>query len=76
MTDTILKEWRSYDRAVVPANAPTVQREECRRAFYAGARAMLTLVYEAVNADEATAERNLAALDHEVNTILKDLRIK
>ena len=33
----IFDEWRSYDRDVVPSAASAIQREECRRAFYAGA---------------------------------------
>lgn len=41
--DTPIKEqWESYEREVVPANASAEQRLETRRAFYAGAQAMLT----------------------------------
>lgn len=34
--------WRSFAESVLPVNAPMVQRMEMRRAFYAGARALLT----------------------------------
>lgn len=37
-------EWASYRRVVVPASAPLVQVQECQRAFYAGARALLHLM--------------------------------
>ena len=41
---TIFSEWQSFERDVVPAAAPAIQREEMRRAFYAGAQAMYALV--------------------------------
>lgn len=73
---TVFAEWKSYDRAVVPAAAPPVQREECRRAFYAGAVAMHKLVFAAIECDdEAENERQLAALDVQVREILTDLRL-
>ena len=31
--------WRSFAERVIPADAPTIQRMECRLAFYAGAAA-------------------------------------
>lgn len=39
MTVTIKDDWESYQRDVLPINAPQVQVQECRRAFYAGALA-------------------------------------
>jgi hypothetical protein len=32
----VLEGWNSYRREVIPAEAPVIQVEECRRAFYAG----------------------------------------
>jgi hypothetical protein len=32
----ILEGWNSFRREVLPAEAPPIQIEECRRAFYAG----------------------------------------
>jgi hypothetical protein len=43
---TIEAEWQSYDLAVVPHNAGSVQHEECRRAFYAGAVACLSTIVD------------------------------
>lgn len=74
---TLLEDWHSYDRQVVPRAAASVQREECRRAFYAGAHAMFILMCTAttVDDDEDAAERRLKTLEAEVLGILKDLRI-
>lgn len=72
---TLFEEWQSFERAVVPVAAPPVQREEMRRAFYAGASVMLTLVLAAVAPEnEDDCEANLQALEDEVNSILTDMR--
>lgn len=34
--------WRNFAERVIPADAPDIQRIECRRCFYAGAQALLT----------------------------------
>lgn len=36
---TVLAWWKDYEAKVVPKDAGPTQREECRRAFYAGAAA-------------------------------------
>jgi hypothetical protein len=73
---TVFDEWQSYQRAVVPPDAPMVQSEECRRAFYAGAWAMYWLIMNAVgNADEEACEVELIALESETRAIITDLRI-
>ncbi len=41
MKRLIAKEWESYRDAVIPAGAGATQREETRRAFYAGAGSLL-----------------------------------
>lgn len=40
-------QWRSFQDEVIPLAAPEVQREEMRRAFYAGAQAVLNTVNDA-----------------------------
>jgi hypothetical protein len=40
----IEREWLTYRNEVIPKNAPLVQLQECRRAFYAGAQALLHTV--------------------------------
>lgn len=51
MKNTIAEQWAAFDFAVMPKNAPAVQRQEMRRAFYGGAEAMLRLQYAAGNKD-------------------------
>lgn len=70
---TMFDEWQEYDQEIIPADAGSNQREECRRAFYAGARSALSLAYEAV--DDRNGEDRLQALDDEVNQITKDLKV-
>jgi hypothetical protein len=51
------EQWNDYARKVLPADASTVQRQETRRAFYAGAQAILFRVAGALAPDsEPTAE--------------------
>jgi hypothetical protein len=44
---TIDVEWRNYRNRVIPKSAPEIQILESRRAFYAGASAMLAAVVQA-----------------------------
>ena len=76
MADEIFKGWQSYERDVVPASAPSIQREECRRAFYAGAWEAFQRVMDAVSPDnERECERQLVALETEIRRILDDLKV-
>jgi hypothetical protein len=66
------ESWASYQAEVVPADAPAVQREECKRAFYAGAQAMFTAVLAATEPDdEDVCEARLAALEREMQDFLR-----
>jgi hypothetical protein len=40
-TTRVARAWDTYRALVVPANAIDIQVRECRRAFYAGAQAIL-----------------------------------
>ena len=72
----LLDEWRLYCAAIVPNNAPDVQVEECRRAFYAGAVAMFDQVMAATEPEsEDVCEERLDALMKEARAIVNDLRI-
>lgn len=48
--------WRSYAEMTMPVEAGTVQRQECRRAFYAGAKSFLNSIFEMEAGDEPTDE--------------------
>ncbi len=68
--------WRSYEKDVVPIDASAVQREECRRAFYAGATAMFGLMMRATEpTDEDACVRNMEQLDAELAAFKSDLRL-
>lgn len=41
--NTIAGRWAIFEKLVMPQDAPPVQRQEMRRAFYSGAQAMLHL---------------------------------
>lgn len=75
MLKSLFTQWQSYQAKVVPKGAPLVQREECRRAFYAGAAAMFGLALEAtVPQDEDECEANLARLHAELEAFPDDMR--
>jgi hypothetical protein len=60
----IADEWNDYRRKVLPATAPAGQVQECKRAFYAGGRALLTAILNILDpsSDDAT-ERDLRVMD-------------
>ena len=39
--NTIQQQWEAFEAAIIPKDAPKTQRQEMRRAFYAGAEYML-----------------------------------
>lgn len=51
ITRTIAEEWRHYETATMPRDACSTQVIETRRAFYAGAIAMLNMVQGVGGAD-------------------------
>lgn len=61
MSASIDKEWRAFERDIIPASAGHIQRTELRRAFYTGAICMFALINNAsALEDEAQA---LARMD-------------
>lgn len=69
---TIGEEWASYHAEVIPAEAPPVPVEECKRAFYAGAQAMWAAVMTATEpVDEDQCEARLAAIEREMRDFLR-----
>lgn len=57
---TIAAQWASYEAAVVPKDAGPTQREECRRAFFAGAAAAFS-VFQSV--DDLSDDAGVAVLE-------------
>lgn len=48
---TMQREWEDFWSSVAPKDAPAVQRQEMRRAFYAGAWMLLTACASLVDED-------------------------
>jgi hypothetical protein len=49
------KQWQMFEKMVLPENCDAIQRQEMRRAFYAGASALFSGVLAALSGgDEAT----------------------
>ena len=44
MDNFVQQLWDTYDTLMIPANATTGQREETKRAFYAGAKGILETI--------------------------------
>ena len=62
MTKQIARQWQQFERSSIPKTAPPIQRQEMRRAFYAGAAALLHLA-KGLGDDELTEDAGAAALE-------------
>jgi len=53
--------WEDYQRKLIPADAPLVQIQETRRAFYAGARGLLRAIEDILSPghDPTNADVNM-----------------
>lgn len=73
----MLKEhWASFEREIIPREAGAVQREEMRRAFYAGAQACYTGILRMLEPGTEPTENDLlkmAALHAELQQFVKSL---
>lgn len=57
--------WMMFEVQVMPPGTPPIQRKEMRRAFYAGAHAMLEECVSAAALDEDAAVEALRRLNNE-----------
>lgn len=55
--------WLSYLTLVIPKGAPEGQVRECKRAFYAGAEALLTTVMGMLSPDAEPTPEDLKNMD-------------
>jgi hypothetical protein len=60
--ETVDETWLTYMDQVIPRDAPQVQIQECKRAFYAGAAAMF-YNSAAIGNDDVTEDRAVAHLE-------------
>ncbi len=61
---------------MIPADADTIQRQETRRAFYAGGTALLHAIMSALTSDEEPTEQDLQTMDAiqaELDDFLRDV---
>ena len=71
-SEGIGEAWASYVAALLdPAGAGEVQREETKRAFYAGAAAMFSAMLNAAELEEDPAAARVEALDRELVDYLR-----
>lgn len=61
--DRIWAAWRDYRTRVIPLDAPAIQATECRRAFYAGANALLVAILGALEPGTEPTEADLRMMD-------------
>jgi hypothetical protein len=67
----VQEEWLSYREAVVPSNASSVQLQECRRAFYGGAHAILQRIVGSLTPGGEPEPSDLRMMD-EIEAELQD----
>jgi hypothetical protein len=60
---TLYDEWFEFARQCIPEQAPEVQRVEMRRAFYAGAAVLFSLVTGGLDADKEPTDLDVAYLE-------------
>jgi hypothetical protein len=59
----IANEWAVFAERILPANAPSVQKIETKRAYYAGAFTILGLLTDIVGPDEEPTDAEVAELE-------------
>lgn len=67
--------WRTYAEHVVPKNAPPVQIQECRRAFYAGAAQMFdAFTHQVADLTEDQGVAAMGAISDELAAYVQDVK--
>ena len=59
---TLADQWMEFSKEFVPANAPPVQTQECRRAFYAGAAAFFSTIYHSMDEGAEATDADVTKL--------------
>lgn len=68
---SLAEAWADYRAKVLPADAPPVQVDECRTAFYAGAGVTYQMLMAAADGDEAAMPERLSSLDREIHEFIR-----
>lgn len=72
---SIREQWDSFDVAVVPKGCSALQRQEMRRAFYAGAESVLALFFD-IGGDHVSEDEGVVRLERfheECRTFARDV---
>ena len=73
----IQQRWVEYAERVIPKNAPTVQIVECRRAFFAGAVALHSVMMNGLSQGDDITEADetmMIELDAELRQFNEDVK--
>jgi hypothetical protein len=72
--------WKSYELLVLPVDAPTIQRHECRIAFFAGAQHLFSSIMGILEPgdDEPTEKdlRRMDAINKELNRFIAEFKLE
>ncbi len=71
----IEKAWHSFAEEVIPPTAHEVQRQECRRAFYAGAASVFGGLLDSVGNDDGPPTADEMAAMESVSRELEAWRV-
>ncbi len=72
----LAEAWESYQTRILPTEAPPVQIQECRRAFYAGAAALFETLMAGLEPGTDPTPRDLTLVDglaDELRTMVLDV---
>lgn len=61
--DRLGAQWRDYRTKIIPLDAPDIQARESRRAFYAGAQAMLAEIMKGLSPGLEPTDADLRKMD-------------
>ena len=64
--NTVQEQWASFSKMVVPKDAPPVQIQEMRRAFYSGVKAMIRIQWAVGGVSENAGVEMLEGVHDEV----------
>lgn len=67
--------WRTYAEHVLPTNAPPVQVQETRRAFYGGVQSLMGVMFD-IGGDEVSEDegvRRLESVRAELKQFVRDV---
>jgi hypothetical protein len=66
--------WKKYRFGVIPLDAPELQAIECRRAYYAGAQAIVDMALHLAAGDAKSAARQMGEFKKEIERFRADVQ--